>query len=467
MSLIPGALVDSLKEVEGFSEKSFIEVHASGEQVTSIRINPHKKNIQPGIAAEQEVLAVLGAQVGLSPVPWCATGFYLSQRPSFTLDPLFHAGAYYVQEASSMFLEQVIKQVLPQHNSQAYRVLDLCAAPGGKSTHLSSLFPESLVVVNEVIKTRAGILVENMIKWGNGNVVVTNNDAADFERLPGYFDLIVIDAPCSGSGMFRKDPEAIDEWSLQNVDHCSKRQQRILKDAWPCLKENGILIYSTCSYSKEENEDILDWMNDELEVTSRQIALKQEWGIVETQSSKSSCWGYRFYPDKVRGEGLFMACVQKQTAAGAPPEKGKKLLNVGRQDEKVLLDWIVDAAKNDYILLEDEILAFDKNWSPDIPVLMQQLYVKKAGIRIGKLIRNELIPDHELALSGLITREVNKVDLGLEMALQYLRKLDIAAGTAQKGWAVATFKGFCLGWMKVLPNRVNNYYPQRFRILKH
>ncbi|MGN6435508.1 MAG: methyltransferase RsmF C-terminal domain-like protein [Agriterribacter sp.] len=467
MSVIPGALIESLQNVEGFSKESFMAVHASNEQVTSVRINPDKKNTQPDVVVKDEVLAALSEHANVSPVPWCATGFYLSQRPSFTLDPLFHAGAYYVQEASSMFLERVIKEVLPRHNSEACRVLDLCAAPGGKSTHLSSLFPKSLVVANEVIKTRAGILVENIIKWGNENVVVTSNDAADFDRLPGFFDVIVIDAPCSGSGMFRKDREAIEEWSPQNVDHCSKRQQRILKDAWPCLKENGILIYSTCSYSKEENETILDWMSSELEIDSRRIPVESDWGIVETQSEAAGCWGYRFYPDKVRGEGLFMACVQKRSAADMPPQKGKKLLNVGRQEQKALSDWIVDAAKNDYILLEEEILAFDKNWSEDISVLMQWLYVKKAGIRMGKLIRNELIPDHELALSRLLAPDVNKAVLHLEGALQYLRKLDITAEAVQKGWAVVTFNGFRLGWIKVLPNRVNNYYPQRFRILKH
>ena len=181
------------------------------------------------------------------------------QRPSFTFDPLFHAGTYYVQEASSMFLEQALKQSVDL--SQPLRVLDLCAAPGGKSTLLQSLLnKESLLVSNDVIKSRAAILEENIVKWGAANVVVTNNDPAHFARLENYFDAIVIDAPCSGSGLFRRDPEAINEWSENNVQLCSQRQQRIVADVWPALKQNGILIYSTCSYSAEEDEAILDWM---------------------------------------------------------------------------------------------------------------------------------------------------------------------------------------------------------------
>ncbi|MBX2922981.1 MAG: hypothetical protein KF746_12355 [Chitinophagaceae bacterium] len=463
---LPVELLQSLQDLQGFSEESFVKVHEAGGQITSVRLNPGKKNMAADDGAVNTVLAELGKQAPLSPVPWCSTGYYLSQRPSFTLDPLFHAGAYYVQEASSMFLEQVVKKVLPLHNSEAYRVLDLCAAPGGKSTHLSSLFPKGLVVCNEVIKARAGILIENIIKWGNENVVVTSNDAADFKRLPGFFDVIVVDAPCSGSGMFRKDEKAIGEWSLQHVDHCAKRQRRILEDVWPCLKENGLLIYSTCSYSKEENEDILDWMNGKFQVESKRIMKEEQWGIIETRSV-SGCPGYRFYPDRVEGEGLFMACVEKLGTASTAPEKGKKLLNVGSHGQKILEEWIVDAAKYDYVLLEEEILAFDRNRGKDIAVLMQMLYVKKAGIRIGKMIRNELIPDHELLLSRLISSNVNQFTVDLDIALQYLRKQEMEGNAAVKGWAAVVYNGFCLGWVKVLPNRINNYYPQRFRILKH
>lgn len=233
---LPEQLLKSMESVKGFDKEAFDKVHQSGEQVTSIRVNPAKRT---EIKSQN------------SKIPWADAGFYLEQRPSFTFDPLFHAGTYYVQEASSMFLEQALKQTVDL--SQSIKVLDLCASPGGKSTHIQSLISkDSLLVSNDVIRSRANVLKDNIIKWGCENVVVTNNDPKDFSKLENYFDMIVVDAPCSGSGLFRRDPVAIDEWSENNVQLCSQRQQRILADVWPALKKDGILIYSTCSYSKKK-----------------------------------------------------------------------------------------------------------------------------------------------------------------------------------------------------------------------
>src|SRR5579859_2899526 len=212
---------------------------------TSIRINSHKSNSK-----------------NHERIPWTDFGYYLEQRPSFTLDPVFHGGAYYVQEASSMFLEQAVKQTVDL--SQALQVLDLCAAPGGKSTHLLSLLnDQSLLVSNETIRSRATVLAENMQKWGHDNVVVTNNDPDDFRPLEGFFDLIVVDAPCSGEGLFRKDASAASEWSEEQVDLCALRQRRILNQVWPSLKANGILVYCTCTYNEKENEENLIWLVEE------------------------------------------------------------------------------------------------------------------------------------------------------------------------------------------------------------
>ena len=257
MNSLPPELIQSLRNIESFNEETFKAVHESGGQITSIRLNPKKiGNRQSAIGNEQ-----------LERVPWNEYGYYLNERPSFTLDPLFHAGAYYVQEASRMFLEEALKQTVDL--AKPLKVLDLCAAPGGKSTLIQSIISaESLLVSNEVIKTRVHILAENITKWGAANVIVTNNDPSDFQRLPGYFDVIVVDAPCSGSGLFRKDPAAIGEWSENNVLHCAQRQQRILEHIMPALKDGGILIYSTCSYSKEEDEAIADWMVEQLAVNS-------------------------------------------------------------------------------------------------------------------------------------------------------------------------------------------------------
>jgi NOL1/NOP2/sun family putative RNA methylase len=301
--LLPGALLQSLQHAPGFDEKAFTALHQSVDQVTSIRINKIK-NGQWTTGNEQ-----------YEPVPWSSTGYYLSQRPSFTLDPLFHAGAYYVQEASSMFLEQALKQSVDL--SKPLKVLDLCAAPGGKSTLIQSLISkESLLVSNELIKSRVNVLSENITKWGADNVIVTNNDPQHFQRLQNYFDVIVVDAPCSGSGLFRKDPEAIKEWSENNVEHCCHRQKRILADVFPALKEGGVLIYSTCSYSIEEDEAIGDWMFEQLALGGLQLAIDDNWKIVKTVSEKNKISGYRFYPDKLKGEGFFICVLRKGMKAG-------------------------------------------------------------------------------------------------------------------------------------------------------
>ena len=265
--LLPAQLIQSLEGVIGFDKDAFEKVHYSGEQITSVRLNPVKPSVfhYPDIA--------------LTPIPWAETGYYLSQRPSFTFDPLFHAGCYYVQEPSSMFLEQALRQTVDL--TKPLKVLDLCAAPGGKSTHIQSLISaESLLVSNEVIKARAGVLKQNIIKWGCSNIIVTNNDPQHFSRIEGFFDVMVVDAPCSGSGLFRRDEAAIDEWSLDNVQLCCGRQRRILADALPALHEGGVLVYSTCSYSKEENEDLMDWLVQECGLENLQLQVEKEWGIV-------------------------------------------------------------------------------------------------------------------------------------------------------------------------------------------
>ncbi|MBU3745405.1 MAG: RsmB/NOP family class I SAM-dependent RNA methyltransferase, partial [Sediminibacterium sp.] len=249
--ILPEALLRSLEGVPGYNRLHFEEVHNEPVPVTSIRLNLDK----PFTFPEQWQTSI---------VPWCEEGRYLATRPSFTQDPLFHAGAYYVQEASSMFIRHVLGQLFSRH--EAIHIADICAAPGGKSTLLAAYFQQALLVSNEVIKTRTPVLIENMVKWGAHNTVVTQNDPSQFKQLPGFFDLMLVDAPCSGSGLFRKDPAALDEWSEEQVLVCSRRQQRILADVLPSLREGGILLYATCSYSTSENEAITQWLIDEMDM---------------------------------------------------------------------------------------------------------------------------------------------------------------------------------------------------------
>jgi len=454
---LPSPLIQSLQPIKGFSVQAFEAVHQSGEQVVSIRLNPQKQTQQP--------LSV--SQYQLYKVPWSTNGCYLSERPSFTADPLFHAGAYYVQEASSMFLEEALKQTVDL--SQPVRVLDLCAAPGGKSTLIQSVISnESLLVSNEVTKTRVTVLLENITKWGAANVIVTNNDPKDFQRLENYFDVIVVDAPCSGSGLFRKDPDAIDEWSEQQVQLCSQRQQRILADIMPSLKQGGVLIYSTCSYSEAEDEAIADWLIEEFKVESVRFKVDEEWNIVETQSNSHKGYGYRFYPDKVKGEGFFIAAFKKAGGADNDWQLGRQKGRSGKLGDKeaaIVKPYLKTAADFFFIKQKEEVLAVPTKLEDDLTAIQNALYIKKAGVKLGTIIRNELIPDHELAVSKIINPLLIAIEIDQADALQYLRRQDISINTTLKGWALITHQQLPLGWAKILPNRINNYYPKAWRIL--
>ena len=454
--MLPQEFISSIKNNEGFDLSAFTEVHQSGEQVTSLRLNPFKFKIQNSKFKKD------------STVPWSSNGYYLSERPSFTLDPSFHAGAYYVQEASSMFLEQVVQQTVDL--SKPLKVLDLCAAPGGKSTLLQSLISkESILISNEVIKTRVNVLAENCTKWGAANIIVTNNDPLHFQRLENYFDVIVVDAPCSGSGLFRKDPNAINEWSENNVQLCSQRQQRILADVMPALKEGGVLIYSTCSYSKEEDEEIADWMMEELQVESCRLEVEESWGIIETISEKQNAFGYRFYPDKIKGEGFFISAFRKNISGGNNPiltHQRNKKEQVSAKEAVLLKTFLQNPEEFGFIKQQEDFIALPVFIEYELPFLQTALYIKKAGIKMGSIIRDELIPDHELALYAEINPGIPFIEVDEPIALNYLRREEIKLETQQKGWALLQFNKLNLGWIKILPNRINNYYPKDWRILK-
>jgi len=448
-SIFPENFLQSIANAPGINLEKFTAVHQNSPAPTSVRINPFKS-----IAFENTV-----------EVPWCKGGYYLESRPSFTFDPLFHAGCYYVQEASSMFMDTIYKHI--QQDGESAKVLDLCAAPGGKSTLLASLLkPEDLLVSNEIIKTRVPVLSDNLTRWGISNVIVTNNDAKDFARVPGFFDVILVDAPCSGSGMFRKDPEAMEEWSADNVNLCHQRQERILADVYPALREDGYLIYSTCSYSVEENENILDWLCREFDFESIRIPIEADWGIVESQSAEHKVWGYRFYPDKIKGEGLFAACLRKTASTRHPSSHKNKSQKPNFKEIDLVKPYINNSEDYFYYKVGEDWLVIDRQHKDSLETLQQYLYIKKSGVRIGKLAGKDLIPDHELALSLLINKgNILQTELNYDQAIAYLRRDNFELNIQQKGWSLMNYKGHALGWAKLLPNRLNNYYPKELRIL--
>lgn len=363
-----------------------------------------------------------------------------------------------------MFLEQALKQTVDL--SKPIKILDLCAAPGGKSTHIQSLISkESVLVSNEVIKSRANILKDNIIKWGTDNVVVTNNDPKDFAKLENYFDVIVVDAPCSGSGLFRRDEEAIDEWSINNVALCCQRQQRILADVWPALKKDGVLIYSTCSYSRQEDEEILDWVNTEFSVGSLQLNVDTSWNITETISA-TGMHGYRFWPYNVKGEGFFISCFKKEDGESDFYGKAKKKLEpAGKKQIEIIRNWIM---KDDlsFCINNDLVYAFPVTVQENINILLTYLYVQYSGIIVGQIFADKFIPEHSLAMSPAVSNSIPRIELDYEKTIQYLQKKEFNTGTKQTGWHLITSEGKNLGWIKNLANRANNYYPKELRILK-
>lgn len=445
MKSIPSAILEDLRRLPGFDEPAFIEAHGQ-PPVTSIRLNPAKET---------------GQISGSMRVPWCENGWYLSERPVFTLDPAYHAGAYYVQEASSMFLCHILKGTLAGKTN--LRVLDLCAAPGGKSTLIASMLDkDSLLVSNEVIRSRASILDENMARWGYMNTWVSGNDPRDFGRLSGYFDIIVVDAPCSGSGLFRKDVRALDEWSEANVELCGGRQQRILADVWPALKEGGILIYATCSYSIREDEQILDWIADEYSVGSIQVATDPEWGITQVSSDKGMT-GYRFFPDKVKGEGFFIAALRKNEEAESLRPARFKSAN----DKKTEQNTSYLLKKNNYVYLKtsnEDFWAINAAHEPDIQILQKEIYIRNTGLKLGAPSAKEWLPAHEVALSMAANTDLPGLDLTKEQALRFLKREDMGLADVEKGWVMARYQGMGLGWAKSLGNRINNYLPKHWRI---
>ena len=394
-------------------------------------------------------------------VPWHEDGYYLSKRPQFTLDPLFHAGCYYVQEASSMFLGEVLNQYVKRDSI----VLDMCAAPGGKSTLISQyLGDEGLLVSNEVVRQRVFILSENIQKWGNGNTVVTHNYAADFgNKLQNLFDCILVDAPCSGEGMFRKDAGAVEEWSQKNVRECVARQCEILDEVWDALKPGGVLIYSTCTFNQEENEKNVQWIIDELGAEVLPVAYDPSWGIIEGSV------GYHFYPHKVKGEGLYMCALRK---LGAPatfrmPKTKVQAPQTKIDGEAEMRSWLKHPDR--WVIRQQErfMSAYPAKFKELIEYISTQFICISTGFGIGELRGKGVVPQHSLAMLKDIKKDAFVcAALTLEQALAYLRNEALVLEGVKQGVVLVTYEGVPLGFVKNVGNHCNNLYPKEWRIRK-
>jgi len=393
-------------------------------------------------------------------VPWSNNGKYLKERPEFVSDPMFHSGAYYPQEASSMFLGQILNSI----DLSQKIVLDLCAAPGGKSTLINSFLPkDALLIANEVIKFRSWILKENMDKWGSSNVVVTNNDPSDFEQFLGFFDVVVVDAPCSGEGMFRKDKNAINEWSERNVKLCCTRQKRILADIIPSITNGGVLIYSTCTFNNKENRDNLKWLQENYEVENLEFEYPLGEGIVEL--IEGDLKGFQFLPGVTKGEGFFISAMLVYG--------GREKLKVPKRIRKLRLDsWegssdeFLNNENKNYII-DETIHNFPEQFESILKSIIWDLNPIKIGCKIGQNIKGKIKYSHELAFSHELKKDAFElIEVSYEDAIRFLQKKVLSEVPNIKSWGLIAFQNQPLGWVKKVGGRLNNYYPKEFRIRK-
>lgn len=413
----------------------------------SVRLNPHKRS---------------GQLPFKSTIPWCENAHHLQTRPSYVRDPHFHAGCYYPQEGGSMFLDFVLRNIaLPE---QAV-ILDLCAAPGGKSTLIASFLDNNgLLVSNEVIQARSKILKENSEKWGYTNTLVSNNDPKDFQNIPNTFDCIVLDAPCSGEGMFRKDPKSRTEWSTENVALCSARQRRITMDVWDSLKDNGYLIYSTCTFNASENEENIQWIMNQ---TGAQLVTLENnhW-----KAGRNAIGAYSL-PSEQNTEGFYIAVLQKnQESKEKSPKNKKRTVNkdisrVKKEDQA--FQTILHLDPIDLIQWREYVFAVPLPFTELVIDLQAKLKVIKMGTEIGKFIHGKLIPHEGLALNpSLLKAEAfPKIELELDDCLKYLRGETFPIELPEKvGFCIITFGGQNIGWIKNIGRRFNNLYPNNWRI---
>lgn len=417
--ILPKEFISQMESILEEEAPAFFEAMQRPPEV-SIKIN-RRKCVSP----EETGYADLAL------VEWCESGFYLPERPKFTLNPLIHAGVFYVQDASSMIYEEIARRILPMalDTGNPLRVLDLCAAPGGKTTSLINAVPDgTMVVANEFIGTRASVLKENLLKWGYPDIILTNSPTSRFASIPEAFDIVAVDAPCSGEGMMRKEEVAVSQWNPGLIRQCAALQREILDDAFATLKPGGFLIYSTCTFNTTENELNVKYLVDEKGMVPVDMGFPGEWGIGAGIGTPLPC--YRFMPHLTRGEGLFAAVLRKEGDYPAAEKRKEK--------------------------------AFNKLLSEKVKVICD-------GIPRTQLKGRDMVPTTESVLATeYIAGTLPEMEVDTDTALSYLRHEALRLDQATpKGYVVIKFQGHPLGIVKNIGNRANNLYPTHWRILNY
>lgn len=449
---LPKLFCETMREMLSPVEAERLFASLDGESPTAVRHNPYKcADVKP--AGEE--------------IAWSRYGRYLDERPQFTLDTDFAGGAYYVQEPGSQFVDHILRE---QHVEQG-RILDMCAAPGGKTTIYSTAVGEDgLVVANEYVRNRAVILADNVRKWGLGNVVVTNNDPSHLAAFRGWFDVVAVDAPCSGEGMFRKDDGARAEWSAEGVRMCATRQMSILDEAWQTLRAGGVLIYSTCTFNRTENEGVVAQMmeryGDEI-VEAEPIHTSEEWGV--ECGRVGAFQTFRFYPHRVQSEGFFVAVARKATDSGCarvtPRPRKRIMTDAVKADVAELARWVKAPKQMHFAMVGDTLYGYAAERYDEVRALAESLTVIYSGVAMGQIFKGRLKPDWALSqYVGLRREAVACVEVSKEEALDYLRKRDISATQFDEGLNLVVHNGVALGFVKRIGARCNNMYPLSLRI---
>ena len=450
---LPIAFTERMRKQLGAEEAERLFAALDTVSPVAVRLNPAKCG-EEGVCSEGEAIA------------WSKNGRKLKERPSFTLDTAFHAGAYYVQESASQFIDHIIAG----EELQGKRVLDMCSAPGGKTTiYSTAVGVEGLVVANEYVRSRANILADNVRKWGFGNVLVTNNAPEHLAQFEGWFDLVAVDAPCSGEGMFRKEEVARADWSEEAVKMCAARQLSIVREAWQSLKEGGLFIYSTCTFNEDEDEGLLRAFIEEMGdvfAPSQRVEIDEKWGIVRGEVGAFQT--FRFFPHKTDSEGLFVAVARKAepTTQRTPKARKKVMQDVDKTARKELAKWLKESENYTFAEVADTMYAYRTEQCKAVQALSENLTAIYSGVAMGQIFKGKLKPDW--ALSQFVGLERNAVaveELDLARALDYLRKRDIAVGDMSEGINLVTHKGRALGFAKRVGVRCNNLYPNSLKIM--
>ena len=453
MKALPIAFTELMRKQLGAEEAEHLFEALDSVSPVAVRLNPAKCGDE-GVWSDGEEIA------------WSKNGRKLKERPSFTLDTAFHAGAYYVQEAASQFIAHIVAV----EELQGKRVLDMCSAPGGKTTiYSTAVGVDGLVVANEYVRSRANILADNVRKWGMGNVLVTNNAPEHIAQFEGWFDLVAVDAPCSGEGMFRKEEVAREDWSLEAVKMCAARQLSIVREAWQSLKAGGLFIYSTCTFNDEEDEGVLrtfiDEMGDVFE-PSQSIEVDDAWGVVRGEVGAFQT--FRFFPHKTDSEGLFVAVARKAeaTTQRTPKARKKVMQEVDKVSRKELSRWLQEAENYTFAMVADTIYAYRTEQFKAVQALSEGLTAIYSGVAMGQIFKGKLKPDWALSQYVALNRAAVAVEeLDEQRALDYLRKRDIAVGDMVEGMNLVTHNGRALGFAKKVGARCNNLYPNSLKIM--